>query len=410
MNAVAADIPESDQSKRRRARRNVALLALCQALYMSGTSLVLTVTALAGSSLTENKILGTLPLSLQFIATMAATIPASLFMQRYGRRAGFALGAASGIVGAGLSLLALLRHDFLLFCLGAVLIGFLNGCAAFYRFAAADTADPAFRAKAISLVMAGGVVAAFIGPNLAKIGVDAISDALYAGSFLALAGVHLLALLLLAGIDIPKPVAAGPGQSGAPWAVILRRPAFLVAMFAAVAGYASMNLVMTATPLAMVGHHHPFDHAATVIQWHVFAMFAPSFFTGHLIARFGVYGVIAVGAALILSCVGINLSGTGFAHYITALVLLGVGWNFMFIGATTLLTMTHDVAEKARVQGLNEFVIFGAVALASLASGAVQHQLGWIFVNLVVAPLVLAALIAVLWLRHKVRHWNKMYY
>jgi MFS family permease len=401
MNAVAADIPESEQSQRRRARRNVALLALCQALYMSGTSLVLTVTALAGASLTPNPILGTLPLSLQFIATMAATIPASLFMRRFGRRAGFALGALSGIVGAGLSLLALLQHDFLLFCLGAVLIGFLNGCAAFYRFAAADTAGPAFRAKAISLVMAGGVVAAFIGPNLAKIGVEAISGALYAGSFLALAGVHLLALLLLAGIDIPKPLAPGPGQSGAPWAVILRRPAFLVAMFAAIAGYASMNLVMTATPLAMVGHHHPFDDAATVIQWHVFAMFAPSFFTGHLITRFGVHGVIAAGGAMILACVGINLSGTAFANYTAALVLLGVGWNFMFIGATTLLTTTHDADERARVQGLNEFVIFGAVALASLASGAVQHQLGWIFVNMIVAPLVLAALVAVLWLRRR---------
>lgn len=371
---------------------------------MSGTSLVLTVTALAGASLTPNPILATLPLSLQFIATMAATIPASLFMRRFGRRAGFGLGAACGIAGAGLSLLALLWHDFLLFCLAALLIGVLNGCAAFYRFAAADTADPAFRAKAISLVMAGGVVAAFIGPNLAKLGVDAIAGTIYAGSFALLAGVHLLALLMLSGIDIPKPAAVGPGQSGAPWAVILRRPAFLVAMFAAVAGYASMNLVMTATPLSMVGHHHPFDHAATVIQWHVFAMFAPSFFTGHLIARFGVHRVIATGALLILACVGINLSGTDFPNYIVALVLLGVGWNFMFIGATALLTATHDAAERARVQGLNEFVIFGAVALASLASGAVQHQLGWIFVNLVVTPLVLAALVAVLWLRVKTRH------
>ena len=402
MNA-AADL-SADDSQKRRARRNVALLATCQALYMSGTSLVLTVTALAGASLTPNPILATLPLSLQFIATMAATIPASLFMRRYGRRAGFALGAASGILGAGLSLLALLRHDFLLFCFGALLIGVLNGCAAFYRFAAADTADTAFRAKAISLVMAGGVVASFIGPNLARLGVDAVGGALYGGSFALLAGVHILALLLLAGSDIPKPAAAGPGHGGAPWGAILRRPPLLIAMFAGLAGYAGMNLVMTATPLSMVGHHHHFDQAATVIQWHVFAMFAPSFFTGHLIARFGVHNVIAAGALLILACICVNLSGTAFANYIVALVLLGVGWNFMFIGATTLLASTHDSAEKARVQGLNEFAIFGAVALASLASGAVQNQMGWMFVNLTVAPLVFGALVAILWLKLRTSH------
>lgn len=402
--SAAADLPDPESLKRRRARRNVALLAMCQALYMSGTSLVLTVTALAGSSLTPHPILGTLPLSLQFIATMATTIPASMLMRRFGRRAGFALGAAVGIAGGILSALALLTGSFILFCVGGAMFGVVNGFAVFYRFAAADTADPAFRAKAISMVMAGGVVASFIGPNLAKYGADAMEGTLYAGSFAALAVVHLLALLLLSRIDIPRPTMADRAASGAPWAVILRRPAFLVAMFAAVAGYASMNLVMTATPLSMVGHHHPFDHAATVIQWHVFAMFAPSFVTGHLIARFGVHGVIMAGALLILACVGINLAGTDYPNYIAALVLLGVGWNFMFIGATTLLTTTHDAAEKAKVQGLNEFVIFGAVALASLASGAVQHELGWAFVNLVVAPLVAAALAAVLWLRLRAKH------
>ncbi|HEY4136292.1 MAG TPA: MFS transporter [Alphaproteobacteria bacterium] len=400
MNAPAApSLAASDDLPRRRARRNVLLLALCQALYMSGTSLVLTVTALAGSALTTHKLLGTLPLSLQFIATMATTIPASLLMRRLGRRAGFALGAACGIAGAALSLWALLHGDFILFCLGAVLIGMLNGFAVFYRFAAADTADPAFRAKAISLVMAGGVIASFVGPNLARYGLDAISGTLYAGSFVALAGLHLLTLLLLAGIDIPRPAPVDPDAPRVPLGHILRRPAFVVAMVAAVAGYASMNLVMTSTPLSMVDHHHPFDHAATVIQWHVFAMFAPSFFTGHLIARFGVHNVIVAGAALILACVGVNLAGTDFGHFLVALVLLGVGWNFMYIGATTLLTTTHNLAEKAKVQGINEFVIFGSVALASLASGAVQQEFGWLFVNLVVAPLVVAGLLAVLWLK-----------
>lgn len=402
MSPAAADLPDSERLKRR-ARRNVALLAVCQALYMSGTSLVLTVTALAGSAIAPNELLGTLPLSLQFIATMAATIPASLFMRRHGRRAGFALGAACGIAGAAISVAALVWHDFWLFCVGALLIGCLNGCAVYYRFAAADTADPAFRAKAISLVMAGGVVASFIGPNLARLGADTLAGTHFAGSFAMLAGLHLATLLILMAIDIPRPAAAA-GQGGAPWGTILRRPALLIAMFSGIAGYAAMNLVMTATPLAMVGNHHPFDHAATVIQWHVFAMFAPSFFTGHLIARFGVHGIIAAGALLIAACVGVNLSGDSFGHYIAALMLLGVGWNFMYIGATTLLTATHDAAEKARVQGLNEFVVFGAVALASLASGAVQHELGWVFVNLVALPLVLLALAGVLWLRFRPTH------
>ena len=397
---MTAEVSES-QRLIHRARRNVIFLAMCQALYMTGTSMVLTVTALAGSAIAPTPSLGTLPLSLQFVATMAATIPASLLMRRYGRRMGFTIGAISGVIGAGISLFALLRGDFVLFSLGAVLIGILNGCAIYYRFAAADTADAAFRPKAISLVMAGGVVAAFLGPNLATYTVELFPEATYAGCFAALIGLHGLTILILLGIDIPSPTAAERLDNGAPLGQILRRPAIAVAVLAGVAGYSSMNLVMTATPLSMVAHHYAFSDAAMVIQWHVFAMFAPSFFTGHLIARFGAPRIIMAGAALILACVAINLHGDSLWHFLGALVALGGGWNFMYVGGSALLTSAHDVAERAKVQALNEFLVFGSVALASFASGAVQFGYGWMAVNLVVMPLTLLSLLAAVWLTVK---------
>jgi MFS family permease len=397
MTAVAED--QDSQRARRRARRNVFLLALCQALFMTGTSMVLTVTALAGTHIAPIKSLGTLPLSLQFIATMATTIPASLLMRRLGRRTGFLTGATVGVCGAAISVAALLNADFVLFCIGAALIGVLNGFAIYYRFAAADTADAAFRAKAISLVMAGGVIAAFSGPNLARFTIHLFPEADFAGCFAALIALHSVTILLLILIDIPAPSAAERQQGGVSLGQLLSRPALPVAIGAAVAGYASMNLVMTATPLAMVDHHFAFSDAAMVIQWHVFAMFAPSFVTGHLIARFGLLNVILAGAGCILICVAVNLSGTSFPHYLVALIALGLGWNFMYVGATALLTTTHAASDRAKVQGLNEFLTFGSVSVASLASGAVQQGLGWSAANLLVMPVVLAALAAVAWLK-----------
>jgi MFS family permease len=352
---MTADNPETGRA-RRRARRNVAVLALCQALYMTGTSMVLTVTALAGTAIAPVKSLGTLPLSLQFVATMLATLPASLLMRRYGRRTGFVTGALAGMLGAAICFYALVKGNFPLFAVGAALIGVFNGFAIYYRFAAADTADAAFRPKAISLVMAGGVLAAFAGPNLAKLTVEVFPGASYAGCFLALVGLHALTIFMLSFIDIPTPSAAEQKANGAPLGQILRRPTIVVAVLAAVAGYSSMNLVMTATPLSMVGHDFAFSDAAMVIQWHVFAMFGPSFFTGHLIARFGHLNVIMAGTALILLCVAINLSGTSLYHYLLALVALGAGWNFMYVGGSALLTTAHDPAERAKVQGFNEFL------------------------------------------------------
>jgi MFS family permease len=382
----------------RRMRRNVLLLAACQALYMTGTSTVVAVTAVAGGALAPSHALATLPFSLQFLVTTATIMPASFLMQRIGRRAGFLIGLAAGCVGVALAAWGLVVHSFALFALGSATIGVLNGCAVFYRFAAADAADEKFKSRAISLVMAGGVVAAFTGPNLARLSAHWIDAAPFAGSFAVLIAVHLFAAILLLGIDIPPEKHRATMGSGRPLGEIVHSSVFLVALASAAAAYAGMNLVMTATPPAMLAHGHAFTSAAFVIQWHIFGMFAPSFVTGHLVARFGASRVIAVGAALILLCVGINLAGRDVANFTGALVALGVGWNFMFVGATALVTKSHTPAEKAKVQGFNDFVIFSAVAVASLASGAIENLFGWAAVNLaIIIPVGLAGL-AALWL------------
>jgi MFS family permease len=384
--------------RRRRMRRNVLLLAACQALYMTGTSTVVAVTAIAGGSLAPSHGLATLPFSLQFLVTTATTIPASLLMHRLGRRAGFLLGLGAGAIGAGLAAWGLFLHSFALFTVGSAVIGVLNGFAVFYRFAAADAADEAFKSRAISLVMAGGVVAAFTGPNLARLSMNWIGDVPFAGSFAVLIAVHLVAAVLLSGIDIPRDKGGAMAVAARPMGAIVRNSVFVVALGAAAAAYAGMNLVMTATPPAMLAHGHAFTSAAFVIQWHIFGMFAPSFVTGHLIARFGAPRIIAAGAALFMLCVGVNLAGRNVMNFTVALLALGVGWNFMFVGATTLLAKAYSPAEKAKVQGLNDFVVFSGVAVASLASGAIENLLGWTAVNIaVVIPVMLAGL-AALWL------------
>ncbi len=384
-----------------RTRKNVIILALCQALFMTGASLVITVTALAGNVLAEAKSLATLPLALQFLVTMATTIPASLLMKRIGRRLGFITGALIGAAGGFLSVHALFAESFILFCIGSALIGVLNGFAMFYRFAAADAADEALRSRAISLVMAGGVIAAFAGPNLAKFSKDFFDVVTFAGSYGALALLQGFTILLLMFIDIPKPDEGERRASGRPLSRIMRQPTFVVAALAAMTGYGAMNLIMTATPLAMVDHDYPFADAAFVVQWHVFCMFAPSFFTGHLINRFGVLEIIIFGGVLVLACVGINLAGRGLFHFLSALALLGVGWNFLFIGATTLLSTAHSAPEKAKTQGFNDFLVFACVALASLSSGAIQNGFGWEMVNYGLVPFILPALAATFWLKLK---------
>jgi MFS family permease len=379
-------------------RRNVLLLAACQALFMTGTSMVITVTALAGALCAPVASLATLPLSLQFIATMATTVPASFIMRRFGRRAGFVIGACAGGAGGVINVFALLANDFVLFCVGSSLIGVLAGFAVYYRFAAADCADDQTRSRAISWVMAGGVIAAFSGPNLARATADLLTGTSFAGTFAALAALQIVTITLLFFVDIPRLSAEERKERGRPLGEILHQPAAFVAILGAVAGYSAMTLVMTATPLAVIGHNMRFGDAAFIIQWHVFAMFAPSFFTGSIVKRIGAVTVIGLGALLILFCVAINLHGTEKLHFVAALVALGLGWNFMFIGGTALLTSVTAKPEQAKVQGLNDFLVFGFVALASLSSGATYQALGWQAVNLGALPGIGLALLAALWL------------
>lgn len=374
----------------------VTVLALCQALTMTCSALVISITALVGQALAPAPGLSTLPLALQFLGLMATSPLASQFMKRFGRRAGFTLGSLIGIAAGGTGVAAILAGDYLLYCLAAVMTGAFLGHAMYYRFAAADAVPAAFRSRAISLVMAGGVLAAILGPQLANWSRHLFSAASYAGGYLTIAVLCALALALIQLADLPRPSMEERRAGGRPLSTILRQPALLMAIFCGMVAYGGMNLVMSVTPPAMIGNAHGFAGAAFVIQWHVLAMFAPSFFTGHLIHRVGVRPILAIGACLMLACVAVNLTGTGMVQFAGALVLLGVGWNFLFVGATTLVTELHDDAEKAKVQATNDVLVFGTVAGTALASGYLFEVLGWTAVNLAIVVPLLAALLAIL--------------
>ncbi len=382
------------------ARRDVYLLAVCQALLATGNAVVVSTSALVGQTLAPDS-LATLPLFLQFVAIMSATLPASLLMRQIGRRAGFSIGAGfaltAGLLGSG----AILIGSFPLFCVASIAYGVFMAFGLYYRFAAADASTPAFRPRAISYVLAGGVVAAIAGPELAKATDDLLGPALFAGSYAAIAGIGGLTLLTLIFLRMPLPSLEERRGEGRPTLQIMRQPAFVIALAAAAIAQGSMVLVMTATPLAMAFCGHGFDQTAFVIQWHILGMFAPSFFTGHLIGRLGVLNVMALGALLILTCLGVALSGGDVAQFWVSLLLLGVGWNFMFVGATTLLTSTYEPAEKARIQAVNDLIIFAVAALASLSSGILHHLIGWQAVNLSMVLPTLVMLGAILWLRSR---------
>jgi predicted MFS family arabinose efflux permease len=321
-------------------------------------------------------------------------------MRRVGRRVGFLTGASFGVASGLLAAYAVYAGAFLLFVIAHALLGVYQGFTNYYRFAAGEAAAADFKARAISWVIAGGVVAAVLGPQLAYWPRDWWPPQ-FLGSYLAQAVLGVVALFALAQLRIPAPRAAAaraPGRSGIE---LVRQPAFLVAMGGAAVAYAVMLLVMTATPVAMVGHGHGVGDAVQVIQWHVLGMFAPSFFTGALIARFGAPRIMAVGFALLAGHVGIALAGTELLHFLSGLVLLGVGWNFAFIGGTTLLTSAYREGEQAKAQAINDFVIFGTVAAASLSSGWLYHQFGWQTLNLVALPFLAVALVATLGLSRR---------
>jgi len=381
-----------------RFKRTVHLLFVCQALANTGMSLVTTTTALAALTIADDPALVTLPMALQYLSTMVFSSPASLLMRRIGRRAGFTVAAGIVISGGLVSALALLRRDFPLYCLGGVLIGCFNAFAMYYRFAAAEVAGEGMRSKAISYVLAGGVVAAFCGPELASWAKDLFLPVVFAGSFVALVCLGAASMVVLRFIEVPDLLPAERKESGRPLAEIIRQPSVVVALLGATLGYGGMATVMTSTPLAMSDCGHSFGDTAFVIQWHVFGMYAPSFVMGTLIARFGVIRVMLVGVVLMLLCLAINLAGVAVINFWSALLLLGLGWNCLFVGATTLLTYAYRPAERTKVQALNDTLVFAVVSLASFGSGAIESLVGWQAVNLANLPALFIAGGAIVWL------------
>jgi predicted MFS family arabinose efflux permease len=384
-------------------RRNVILLASCQALFMTSTSAIISTAPIVGGILlTTDKSLATLPLALQFVAMAVTTIPASLYMGRVGRKVGFITGAAIGVCGGALGAYAISTGDFTLFCLASLLTGSFNGFCHYFRFAAADISTDAYRSKAISLVLAGSVVAALLGPTLARNTADLL-PVQFAGVYLGLIAIYLLVGCVVSCISIPKPTLAQRQAGGRPLSEIARQPKFIIAVCAATFGYLVMSFLMTVTPIAMGVCGFTFSDSSYVIQAHVLGMYAPAFITGHLITRFGVNNILIAGSVLCGSSIVIHLSGIQFLNFLSGLVLVGVGWNFLFTGGTTLLTQTYTPDEKAKVQGLNDFFIWGTISIGAVTSGAVQHSVGWSAVNLVMAPLVLLVFATTLWLKFSSR-------
>jgi len=381
--------------------KNVWLLAACQSLMMTNNALLVTTSALVGVALASHAALATLPLALQFMATMFASIPASLLMGRVGRRPGFLFGSLIGLAGGAVATAAIIAQDFWLFCIGTIMIGTFNGFGNYYRFAAVDVVSATLKSRAISYVMAGGVVAAVLGPNIASWAHGSIEAAPFAGSYLVATSLYVLTIIILLFTRVPHTRPADSTQCNVPIMQIVRRPVFFIAVICGMFGYAVMSLVMTATPLSMSHHHHSLSDTSFVIQWHVLGMFAPSFVTGVLISRYGLINIMLVGALLLLMSVIGNLLGLSLWHYWFALLCLGVGWNFLFIGATDLLTYGYSESEKSKAQAFNDFSVFSAVTLAALTAGFLQNTYGWQMVNLGVLPLIVCIFIALVWMKQK---------
>jgi predicted MFS family arabinose efflux permease len=382
-----------------RAKRNVAVLVFAHAVLGSQLAINIIVAGLAGAILAKDPSLATLPISIVVVGSLLTAPAMSLFMGRYGRRAGFWVAALAGAASAAVCARALFVGSFGLFVAGSALLGVYQAAQGFFRFAAADTASESFKPKAISWVLGGGLLSALLGPEIVRATAESVAGVPYAGAYLAMIVLNVVGAAGLWFLDIPAPQrAATAADTGRPLTAIARQPAFLIAVLSGMAGFASMSLVMTSTPLAMVGHGFTADHAADVVRWHIVAMFAPSFFTGAVIARIGSLPVIAVGLLLLGGCGAIALAGVDLQHFYLALVALGIGWNFSFIGATSLLGTTHTRAEQAKVQGLNDFLVLGFVALGSFGSGALLEASGWNAVQYAMAPALLAALAGVVWL------------
>ena len=394
----------TDADAHHRARRNVMILVAAQAVLGAQVPMIYTVAGLAGGMLAPNVCLATVPVSLIVLGAMTTAPWLSAFMQRFGRRAGFLVGTFGGMTGAAISAFGLASGNFALFLLGSYFTGIYISAQGFYRFAATDTASEDFRPKAISYVMAGGLVSAMIGPTIGTQLADYFVIP-FLGTYLGAIAVNLAGMGLFLLLDIPKPPARlANTPSGRTRRELLRDPDILVAIICAMVSYALMNLVMTSTPLAVVGCGFATETAGYVVTAHVVAMFAPSFVTGHLIARFGARPIVAIGLA-ILACAGVvALQGVDLMNFLGALILLGMGWNFGFIGATSMLAQAHSPEERGRAQGMNDFFVFSCVALASLVSGGLMNcsggtvQQGWASVNLAMVPFLALAGGALIWL------------
>ncbi|MEP7239844.1 MAG: MFS transporter [Devosia sp.] len=380
------------------ARRAAWLLALASAIGGSAGPIAIGTGGLVGMALLpmQQMALATVPVSAYIVGSALASVPAALTMRRIGRRLGFMLGTAIGALGAVVAAVAIMFASFWGFTLGMVLIGCSGAFLQQYRFAAADASPPGYKPRAIAWVMAGSVITGVLGPQL-SIHAPALTPSVpLAGPFLALIGLYAIAAVVLSRLDVPLPPPIGSGPQGRPLLEILLKPRFLIALVGAVSSYALMSLVMTATPLAMVAHNHTQAEAQTGIQWHVIAMFGPSFFTGALITRFGKSAIAATGLLLIAASASVALSGTGLWQFWIALILLGIGWNFGFIASTAMVAELYRPEEAFRVQAMNEFILFTIVAIASFSSGGILVASGWTVINIVVYPVVVIAVLLIL--------------
>lgn len=386
------------------ARRQIALLVVCQALLYVNNVTLIAVNGLAGLALAPTPLLATLPVTTYIVGAALTTVPASFAMARWGRRAGFVLGTLMGFAGTATATAGVLIGSFALLCTGTFIVGLYNAFAQYMRFAAADVADayaPQWKEKAISLVLAGGLAGGIVGPELSKLTREMLPTQ-FAGTYIALSCVALLACFIVSRLAIPQMKAAAQGAAR-PLREIAAQPTYLVAVLVGAISYGAMNLLMTATPLAMKVCGFGYPDAADVIKWHVIAMFAPGFFTGGWVKRWGAPRVMLAGCALMFVTIAVAHAGLTYWHFWIALVLLGLGWNLMFTGATTLLTTTYNAAEKAKAQGVNDLVVFITMVTSSAASGALVSSTGWLDLNLFSLPAVTLATAAVLWLLLRTR-------
>ena len=396
MSAVAEPVADALAGDRL-ARRNALVLAIAQALAGGNNTVLVATAAIVGTMLAPDKGLATLPISIFVLGMWMGTLPMGVLARRLGRRSALQIGTVCGVLTGLICCVAVLQGSFLLFNVGAVFSGFYASAHQSYRFAAADTASEEFRPKAISWVLIGGVFAGVVGAQLVIATQNSWPPYLFAATYIGQSALALIAGGVLMFVNIPKPPPRSAVGDGRPLSEIAREPRFIVAVACGVAAYSMMNMVMTSAPLAMVMCNHSITDATLGLQWHVLGMYAPSFITGSLISRFGLERIAGLGFALILVAAGIGIAGISLWHFWIGLALLGVGWNFAFIGATTMVTHCHRPNERNKVQAFNDFLVFGSMAIGSFSSGQLLASFGWATVNEVVFPVVLAAIALLLW-------------